>query len=80
LSASSGAELSPDYYPLTYSDPTGERAVRNLAGRVFTLTAENGDRVLIRLEDLAPILDQWQYRVSRKGLIWAALKKEAPTE
>lgn len=74
----SGAESSRDYYPLTYRDPTGETAVRNLMGRSVQITWENGATVHLDIDTIRPFLKALDYRMSRKGHIWGH-KKIAPS-
>ena len=76
-SISGGADRSRDYYSLTYRDPTGETAVRNLMGRSVQISWENGATIHLSVEDLRPLLAQFDFRVSRKGRIWGE-KKAAP--
>lgn len=73
----SGAESSRDYYPLTYRDPTGETAVRNLMGRSVQITWENGATIHLELNAIRPLLASLEFRMSRKGHIWGT-KKKAP--
>jgi hypothetical protein len=75
--ASSGADSSRDYYPLTYRDPTGETAVRNLMGRSVQITWENGATIHLELNTIRPLLAGLEFRMSRKGHIWGT-KKKAP--
>ena len=58
--------------PLTYSDPTGEEAIRNLmnGGGPFTITAENGFRLFMNRESLEYMLLGMEARVSRGGKLW----------
>ncbi|WP_454114249.1 hypothetical protein [Microbacterium maritypicum] len=73
----SGADSSRDYYPLTYRDPTGETAVRNLMGRSVQLTWENGATIHLDVDTIRPLLANLTFRMSRKGHIWGA-KRNAP--
>lgn len=73
----SAADHSRHFSPLTYRDPTGETAVRNLMGRSAQLTWDNGFILHIRAEDLNPLLAQLDFQMSRKGHIWGH-KKKAP--
>lgn len=75
--ASSGADSSRDYYPLTYRDPTGETAVRNLMGRSVQITWENGATIHLELNTIRPLLAGLEFRMSRKGHIWGTKKKAA---
>lgn len=80
LAPNSRAGTSLDYYSLTYRDPTGEAAVRNLTPGDVTITWPDGFTVRIP-EDQARGLSHflaWAYtfRMSRKAHIWAAPKKE----
>lgn len=74
----SGADNSRDSYPLTYRDPTGEAAVRNIMGRSAQVTWEDGFILHLTADDLKPLLAQLDFRMSRKGHIWGH-KKNAPT-
>ncbi|MDQ1130678.1 hypothetical protein [Microbacterium sp. SORGH_AS_0888] len=76
-----GAEASRDeYYRLTYRDPTGETAVRNLMGRTVQITWENGFTLYVSTDDIQPYLDQLEFRMSRKAHVWGHKKKTpAPT-
>ncbi|OZB78171.1 MAG: hypothetical protein B7X41_20265 [Microbacterium sp. 14-71-5] len=74
-SANGGAEASRDYYPLTYWDPTGETAVRNLMGRSVQVTWENGATIHLDIETIRPLLRVLDYQMSRKGHIWGHKKK-----
>lgn len=76
--ASGGADKSRDYYSLTYRDPTGETAVRNLSGRTVQVTWENGAALHLDIEDLRPYLQTLEFRQSRKGLLWGSRKKKTP--
>lgn len=57
---------------LTYSDPTGDTAIRNLlqGGGPFQITAENGFRLFANREALEYMLLGMKARVSRGGKIW----------
>lgn len=57
---------------LTYSDPTGEKAIRNLlqGGGPFQITAENGFRIFANREALDHMLLGMKARVSRGGKLW----------
>lgn len=76
-SVTSGADKSRDYYPLTYRDPTGETAVRNLTGRSVQITWENGATIHLDVDTIRPLLAKLTFRMSRKGHIWGS-KKSAP--
>ncbi|UTT52313.1 hypothetical protein [Microbacterium maritypicum] len=65
-------------YSLTYRDPTGEAAVRNLMGKSAQVTWDDGFIIHLTAEDLKPLLAQLNFRMSRKGHIWGH-KKNAPT-
>lgn len=58
--------------PLTYSDPTGEQAIRNLlsGGGPYTITAENGFRLFANKQSLENMLLGMRARVSRGGKLW----------
>lgn len=71
----SGGEDSRDFYSLTYRDPTGETAVRNLMGRSAVLTWENGFVLHLTAEDLKPFLANLDFQMSRKGHVWGQKKK-----
>lgn len=73
----SGADASRDYYSLTYRDPTGETAIRNLMGRSVQVTWENGATVHLDVDIIRPLLAKLNFRMSRKGHIWGT-KKNAP--
>jgi len=73
-----GAESSRDYYPLTYRDPTGETAVRNLSGRSVQINWENGATVHLDIATILPLLSGLEFRMSRKGHIWGTKKKVPP--
>lgn len=77
LQHTGGADSSRDYYSLTYRDPTGETAVRNLQGRTVQVTWENGATIYLDIEQIRPYLAQLDYRMSRKGHLWGH-KKNAP--
>lgn len=66
--------------PLTYSDPTGEQAIRKLinGGGPFQITAENGFRLWMNRESLEYMLLGMRARVSRGGKLW--LDPEPPTQ
>lgn len=66
-------------YSLTYRDPTGETAVRNVMGRSVQVTWEDGFIISLNSEDLKPLLAQLTFRMSRKGHIWGQKKTPAPT-
>lgn len=71
-----GAEEAPDLsYRLTYADPVGETVVRRLTGATVQVSWENGAHIHFQIDDLKPLLDLFDYRVSRKGRMWAAKKK-----
>lgn len=70
-SSSSGADSSRDYYRLTYADPTGETAVRNLTGRTVQLSWENGATIHLDIDTIRPFLAHLEYQMSRKGHLWA---------
>lgn len=72
-----GADSSRDNYSLTYADPTGETAVRNLTGRTVQVSWENGATIYLNIEDLKPYLARLDFRMSRKGHLWGS-KKKAP--
>ncbi len=57
---------------LTYSDPTGEQAIRNLLnGRgPYTITAANGFRLFCNKQSLEYMLLGMRARVSRGGKLW----------
>lgn len=74
----SGADQSRDYYSLTYQDPTGETAIRNLMGRSVQVQWENGVTLHVEADTIRPLLAQLNFRMSRKGHIWG-YKKKAPT-
>ena len=76
-SGTGGADSSRDYYPLTYRDPTGETAVRNLMGRSVQITWENGATIHLDIDTISPLLAKLDFRMSRKGHIWGT-KKKAP--
>lgn len=80
LPAPSGADIPRDdnTYRLTYRDPTGETAVRNLTGRTVQVRWENGVTLFLDIEDMRPYLAQLDYHVSRKGWLWGR-KKNAPS-
>lgn len=67
-----------NYYRLTYADPTGERAVRNLTGRTVQISWENGTMLSVDIDDIRPFLKALEFRQSRKGRIWGKRKKNAP--
>ncbi len=70
-----GADISRDnFYPLTYRDPTGETAVRNLSGRTVQMSWENGATIFLDVDDVRPFLARLHFRMSRKGLIWGKRK------
>lgn len=71
--APSGADHSL-CYTLTYRDPTGETAVRNLMGQSVQITWESGVTIHLSVGDLKPLLSQFDFRVSRKGHIWGKKK------
>lgn len=71
----SGADDSRDSYPLTYRDPTGEAAVRNIMGRSAQVTWEDGFIIHLTADDLRPFLAQFDFRMSRKGHIWGNKRK-----
>ncbi|WP_091226788.1 hypothetical protein [Microbacterium sp. 3J1] len=73
----SGADQSRDYYSLTYQDPTGEAAIRNLMGRSVQVTWENGASVHLDVDTIRPLLAKLNFRMSRRGHIWGT-KKSAP--
>lgn len=75
-----GDELSraDNYYRLTYSDPTGESAVRNITGRTVQISWENGAMVSVDIDDIRPFLKSLEFRESRKGRIWGKRKKNVP--
>lgn len=75
--APSGADTSRDYYSLTYWDPTGETAVRNLMGRSVQVTWENGATVHLDVDTIRPLLAKLSFRMSRKGHIWGTKKNAA---
>lgn len=58
--------------PLTYSDPTGEQAIRNLlnGGGPYTITAENGFRLFCNKQSLEYMLLGMTARVSRGHKLW----------
>lgn len=68
--------------PLTYSDPTGEAAIRHLlnSGGPFTITAMNGFHVMVNAESLEYMLLGMTAKVARPkknragkmraGLLW----------
>lgn len=58
--------------PLTYSDRTGETAIRNLlnGGGPFQITAENGFRIFANRASLEYMLLGMEARVSRGGQLW----------
>lgn len=72
-----GADKSRDFYSLTYRDPTGETAVRNLLGRSVQITWESGAVIHLHVDDLRPLLALFDFQVSRKGHIWGTKKKAA---
>jgi len=81
-SASARADYSRN--PLTYSDPTGDTAIRNLlnGGGPYTITAENGTRLFANRESLDHMLAGMTARVSRGGKIWVdphPTEKKTPT-
>lgn len=57
---------------LTYSDPTGEKAIRTLldGGGPFQITAENGFRLFTNRESLEYMLLGMESRPSRTGKTW----------
>lgn len=77
VAASRGADHSRDdnTYRLTYRDPTGETAARNLTGRTVQVRWENGVTLFLDIEDMRPYLAQLDYHVSRKGWLWGRKKK-----
>lgn len=78
--ATSRADASLGYNPLTYSDPTGQAAVLNLMPGPYAITDRRGFTIWINLADLKPLLNRLEFRESRKNLIWASTKKKAPSE
>lgn len=77
MQSNGGADPSRDNYSLTYADPTGETAVRNLTGRTVQVSWENGATIYLNIEDLKPYLARLDFRMSRKGHLWGS-KKKAP--
>lgn len=77
-SASARADYSRDpdlrRNPLTYSDRTGEQAIRNLlnGGGPYTITAENGFRLFCNMQSLEYMLLGMRARVSRGGKLWVS--------
>lgn len=76
MQTNGGADPSRDNYSLTYADPTGETAVRNLTGRTVQVSWENGATIYLNIEDLKPYLARLEFRMSRKGHLWG--KKKGP--
>lgn len=78
-SAPSRADFSLDYYSLTYRDPTGEDAVRNLVPGNVSITWPDGYTIWIPEHQAKGLLKflLWAYsfRRSRKGHTWAQPKK-----
>lgn len=78
--ATSRADFSLDYYALTYRDPTGEEAVRNLTPGNVLITWPDGYTIWIPEQQAKGLLKflLWAYnfRASRKGHTWASPKKK----
>lgn len=81
-SALSRADHSLDYYRLTYADPTGETAVRDLTPGNVSVTWPDGFTIWIPEQQAKHLLKflLWAYRfhTSRKGHTWAHPKKNDP--
>lgn len=81
MDGSSGADSSSGYYAQTRTDPVVAAVIRKLESQVLTITSEDGTRIWIRGEDLKPLLAHLTFAASRKGMVWARLKKKkAPLE
>ncbi len=82
LQAATAPADHPGMNPLTYSDPTGDAAMKNLlnGGGPFTITAMNGFHVMVNRESLDYMLLGMTAKVSRpkknragkmrRGLLW----------
>lgn len=74
------ADHSLEYNSLTYADPTGNQAVRNLAPGHVSITWPDGSTVWIDERDtgiLAGFLRRfYTLRMSRKARLWATRKQE----
>lgn len=78
-SAPGRADHSLNYYSLTYRDPTGEQAVRDLTPGNVSITWPDGYTIWIPEQQTKGLLKflLWAYnfRRSRKGHTWAQPKK-----
>lgn len=72
LNSADSARADYSRNPLTYSDPTGDAAIRKLlaGGGPFQITAESGFRLFANRDSLEYMLLGMQARVSRGGKIW----------
>jgi hypothetical protein len=78
----SGADHSLDYNSLTYRDPTGDEAVRNLSPGDVSITWPDGFTIWVPASQ-ARLLSRflsvaYSFRMSRKAHIWATPKKNDP--
>ena len=80
--ANSGADYSLDYNSLTYRDPTGDEAVRNLTPGDVSITWPDGFTIWIPAAQ-AKLLGRfltaaYAFRMSRKARLWATQKQNDP--
>lgn len=77
----SQADHSPDYSTLSYRDPTGDAAVRNLTPGNISVTWPDGFTVWFTPAESQLLLRfiKWSFsfRMSRKAHVWATKKKAA---
>lgn len=82
LKSPDGLDYSLDYNSLTYRDPTGDQAVRNLTPGDVTVTWPDGFTIWIP-EAHARLLGRflsaaYSFRMSRKAHVWATQKQKDP--
>lgn len=73
---------SLDYNSLTYRDPTGNQAVRNLMSGDVSVTWPDGFTIWLSEADARPLVHlirtYFAFRKSRKGLLWGTAKNKNP--